>query len=142
MGSACSYTLSTAYGYLTGRDDYGMEVDDDGEFLYSVYDPNQLIRPDGRTKEIISAKHMSHPTRLDRELYPGCDTVWKNFKRSTWMHPNRPFLGVKSDPPKPNRESYAPVNSVLTLRRLISDGKKTDDNEIAGTPGYDWLTYG
>lgn len=123
MGTACSYTLHCAVEYFMGSEnDNGLDQED-GEFLYGVYDPNQLIKPEGRTKDIISTKHINHPNRYDRELYPGCDTVWKNFKRSAWLHPNRPFLGVKSVAKQSGMGSYESMSSVTVLKRLLADTK-------------------
>jgi long-subunit acyl-CoA synthetase (AMP-forming) len=34
--------------------------------------------------------------KLDRVKNQGCDTLWKCFKRSVWMYPNQPFLGVRT----------------------------------------------
>ena len=53
------------------------------------------MKPQGRSKDIISAKHRDNPNRLDRVDKLGCDTVWKCFKRSVWRNPDRPFLGVR-----------------------------------------------
>ena len=28
-------------------------------------------------------------------IYQGCDTLWKHYKRSVWVYPDRPFLGER-----------------------------------------------
>ena len=63
------------------------------EFSYAIYDPTQLIKPDGRTKDIISSKLRNRPKNLDTLVVKGCDSVWKHFKRSVWRFPDRPFFG-------------------------------------------------
>ncbi len=62
---------------------------------YSIFDPTQHVKPAGRTKDIIAVKNAERPHDLDRTLVSGCDTIWKNFKRSVWRHADKPFLGVR-----------------------------------------------
>ena len=52
--------------------------------------------------------------------FAGCDTIWKNFKRSVWVNGNRPFLGVRSDTATKiyGREDYSALNSIQYLKRL------------------------
>jgi hypothetical protein len=64
-------------------------------FDYAVFDPTQISKPIGRTKDIISIQHKNHPNRLDCFKYQGCDTIWKYFKRSVWRNANRNFLGAR-----------------------------------------------
>lgn len=54
---------------------------------------------------------------LDKEVYSGCDTIWKCFKRTAWLFPHNPFLGTR----------------VKTLQ--IASIKQEDFGE------YKWLTY-
>ena len=68
---------------------------DQSQCTYALYDPTQIVKPKGRSKDIISSKHRENPTALDRYQHLGCDTVWKCFKRSVWRNPDRPFLGTR-----------------------------------------------
>ena len=68
---------------------------DPDKLTYAIYDPLQSEKPDGRTKDIISTKYKTSSNRLDREVYSGCDTLWKCFKRTVWVYPNNPFLGTR-----------------------------------------------
>ena len=67
----------------------------DQPFQYAIFDPTQVIKPAGRSKDLISIKNKKVPLRLDREKHAGCDTVWKCFKRSAWKCPNREYLGIR-----------------------------------------------
>ena len=37
----------------------------DEEFVYAVFDPTQIQKPKGRTKDLISSKYRYAPLRLD-----------------------------------------------------------------------------
>ena len=91
MGNCLSYALVRMFHFS----DFGEELNLSKECdqLYAVADPNQLLKPEGRTKDYISARHMNCPTKLDSDMYSGCDTIWKCFKRSVWLAPDKPFLG-------------------------------------------------
>ena len=89
MGNTLSYLTETAYQLLFNTyGSYKME-----EFSYAIYDPTQLIKPDGRTKDIICSKLRNRPKNLDTLVVKGCDSIWKHFKRSVWRFPNRHFFG-------------------------------------------------
>ena len=60
-----------------------------------MFDPTQILKPEGRTKDLISSKHKNQPHILDRSCYAGCDTIWKCFKRSVWRFPNKNFIGER-----------------------------------------------
>ena len=54
-----------------------------------------MVKPDDRTKDIISYANRDQPQKLDTVVHSGCDTIWKCFKRTVWRNPNRPFLGER-----------------------------------------------
>ena len=64
--------------------------------------------PKDRTKDIISYKNKSNSSKLDLEYVKGCNTLWKCFKRSVWLHPKRPFLGERGDDSNRNLSRYLP----------------------------------
>lgn len=51
---------------------------------YAIFDPLQSSKPSDRSKDIICYKHRNDPHQLDTVIHKGCDTVWKNFKRTVW----------------------------------------------------------
>ena len=73
-------------------------INPQGEFIYAVFDPLQVKKPEGRTKDIISYSNISRPTHLDTVSHSGCDTLWKCFKRSVWTGPTRNYLGQRDEP--------------------------------------------
>ena len=93
MGSCLSYAANRL---LSPYFDDLIELEKDNTHnLYMVHDKNQLIKPEGRTKDYVSAKNMNMPERLDADVHSGCDTIWKQFKRAVWCYPNNPFLGKR-----------------------------------------------
>ena len=90
MGNYLSLLTSQLIYSLYGKNNIYQD-----EFMYAIFDPTQLKKPEGRTKDIICVKHRSNPSRLDRVSVQGCDTIWKCFKRSVWRNPNGKFLGQR-----------------------------------------------
>ena len=81
------------------------------------------MKPLNRTHDFISCKYRNEPHKLDSFLHQGCDTLWKNFKKSVWNTPNSPFLG---------------------RRKVIKTGHTFRNNEnFAKTKqgNYEWLTF-
>ena len=84
-----------AYLSYFNKQFYGDTFQSSEPFLYALFDPLQSVKPEGRTKDIISYKNKNMPNTLDTSIHKGCDTVWKCFKRSVWMGPDRPFMGER-----------------------------------------------
>lgn len=91
--------------------------------VYAIFDPNQIQKPHGRSKDLISSKHRDNPNRLDRCVHPGCDTIWKCFKRSVWLHPDKPFLGVRTR----SKRSFL--------------GLPSNDEDDEGFGPYEWKSW-
>jgi len=90
MGNCFNLLLSIFW-----HDDLRTPIIDPEELNYALFDPNQLHKPVGRTKDLIAYKNIHYPHQLDRTVELGCDTLWKCFKRTAWRYPNNPFLGVR-----------------------------------------------
>ena len=75
MGSSVSYITEAGIQLML----MSQKNDNMNEFSYAIYDPTQFVKPDGKTKDIISSKIRSRPKNYDSLIVRGCNTVWKHF---------------------------------------------------------------
>ena len=115
MGQFCSFLYELVYSVPQIEE---FEYD----FTYSVFNPLQIVKPEDRSKDIVSYRNKNRPNDLST-FQNGCETLWKCFKRSVWRYLERPFLGARKL-----------IKSHLAEYRFEKETKYHLGD-------YEWLTY-